>query len=315
MCTEDIPRQERAGDSYTKQSVHLDSKVLAVWTKWDESRSKLNATCEQALSDCPEMTDAVKNVQLQSELRHRTASDELRSKLLLIVNNEMKVLYTSKMPSMLKKLFLTLKGYDKAPPALTDEYLQVMRKAVSAKGISWSDKDIEIDSQFKFILNLDTNQPSTTKEYSFSKKDDGSTTVDIVTDSDDFTDMENREPVRIAPKRNGTPIKLANNETIIINDSFESLDTTRNLNSVKKVKREFDMVSDVENFGVLDPKDLNSTFVLAGIKKPTKMEQIKFEPPKKGLTDKTNTMSQRAIMFNCDKGKCLLNLENKSVLI
>lgn len=309
MCTEDIPRQERAADNYMKQSAHLDSKVMSAWNKWDESRKKLHQLCNQALSECPDLADVVESVQLRSELRHSKARDDLRHKLLSIENEEINMFteYMSEMPSMLKKLFLTLKGYDKAPPALTAEYLEVMKKAKSAKCITWSDKEVETDSQFKFISSLDINEPSTTKEYSFTKKYDGNSTADIVTDSEDLTDVENQEPVRVATKRKGTPIKLANNETIIINDSFESMDTTRNLNSAKKIKREFEMTSDVENYGVLDPKDLNSTFVLAGkmdaLKKHIKMEPVKMELPKRGLTDRTNTMNPRTITFNSDNGK------------
>lgn len=307
MCTEDIPRQERAAENYMKQSAHLDSKVMSVWTKWDNSKKSLQQICEQALADCPELSDLVDNVQLQSELRHSQARDDLRHKLLCIQNEEINMFteYMSEMPSMLKKLFLTLKGYDKAPPALTTEYLDVMKKAKSAKSITWSDREVETDAQFKFISSLDIDRPSTTKEYSFIKKDDVNSTNDIVTDSDDLTDVENKEPIRIAAKRKGTPIKLANNDTIIINDSFESLDTTKNLTSAKKVKREFEG-SDVENYGILDPKDLNSTFVLAGkmdaLKKQIKMEP-KTELPKRGLTDSTNTINQRTITFNNDRGE------------
>lgn len=318
MCTEEIPRQERAAESYMKQSVHLDSKVLTAWTKWDESKKRLQIICDQALSDCPELADFIENVHLKSELRRVKASDDLRYKLLAIENEEINAFteYMSEMPNMLKKLYLTLKGYDKAPPALTAEYLEIMKKAKSAKGISWSDKDCESDSHFKFISSLDLEKPSTTVEY--NKKDDINVTLDIVTDSDDLTDVENREPIKISPKkRKGTPIKLLNNETIIINDSFESLDTTRNLNSAKKVKKEYDCTADIENYGVLDPKDLNSTFVLAGKMDALKKLPIKLEmknenvPVKRGLVDRTNTI-QRTISFN-DKAKPVKPVVGKAV--
>ncbi|XP_075970194.1 kinesin-like protein KIF18A isoform X2 [Anticarsia gemmatalis] len=320
MCTEEIPRQERAAESYMKQSVHLDSKVLSAWTKWDESRKKIHAMCEQAVTECPDLNDFVKYIHQGSELRQSRARENLRQKLMSIQNDEINAFteYMSDMPSMLKKLYLTLKGYDKAPPALTAEYLEVMRKAKSAKGITWSDKDNETDAHFKFISTLDLKKPSTTLEYSFTKKDDVNTTVDIVTDSEDLTDVENKEPIRLsAKKRKGTPIKLANNETIIINDSFESLDTTRNLNSAKKIKREYDIAQDVENYGVIDPKDLNSTFVLTGkvdMKKPIKSE-MKMEtnqPVKRGLFDRTNTMQQRAVVFG-DKAKIVKPVVGKAM--
>ncbi|KAM3961873.1 kinesin-like protein KIF18A [Aphomia sociella] len=316
MCNEDIPRQERAAENYTKQSVQLDSKVLVAWTKWDESRKKLINICNQALSDCPELSDFIEKIHMQSELRHIKARDDLRYKLLCIENEEINAFteYMSDMPSMLKKLYLTLKGYDKAPPALTAEYLEIMKKAKLAKGISWSDKEIEGDSHFKFISNFELDKPSTTLEYINHKKEDANATIDIVTDSDDLTDIENREPVRMcAVKRKGTPIKLANNETIIINDSLESLDTTRNLNSAKKVKKEYGVVPEVENY--IDPKDLNSTFVLGGkmepVRKPIKPELVKVEPVKRGLIDRTNTI-QRTINFN-DKAKIVKPVVGKAL--
>ncbi|XP_052751227.1 kinesin-like protein KIF18A isoform X2 [Galleria mellonella] len=304
MCSEDIPRQERAAENYMKQSAHLDSKVLVAWNNWDEHRQKLDRLCSQALSECPELSDFIEKIRMQSELREVKARDDMRYKLLCIENEEINTFteYMSEMPSMLKKLYLTLKGYDKAPPALTAEYLEIMKKAKQAKGISWSDTEIEGDSHFKFISNLNLDKPSTTLEYNYPNHDDVNGTIDVVTDSEDLTDVENREPVRLcATKRKGTPIKLANNETIIINDSFESLDTTRNLNSAKKVKREYGIAPEVENF--IDPKDLNSTFVLGGkvepAHKPVKPEKV--EPVKRGLIDRTNTI-QRTVTFN-DKAK------------
>lgn len=299
MCNEDIPRQERAAENYMKQSVNLDSKVITTWKKWDETKKNLLIVCEQALSDCPELTDFVDKVHLHSELRQIKARDNLRQKLLSIQNDEIEAFteYMSDMPNMLKKLYLTLKGYDKAPPALTTEYLEIMKKAKSAKGISWSDDGNEGDAHFKFISTLDLHKPSTTIEYRVSKKDDVNVTIDIITDSEDPTDK----------KRKGTPIKLLNNETIVINDSFESLDTTRNLNSAKKIKREYDIAPDVENYGPIDPNDLNSTFVLnakmgADLKKSVKTEfKMEHDPVKRGLTDRTNTMLPRTINFG-DKG-------------
>lgn len=317
MCTEDIPRQERAAENYEKQSVLLDTKVKVAWTKWDESRKKMEVLFSQALSTCPELLDFVKCVQLQSEVRVVSARDNLRHKLLCIENEEINAFteYMSDMPSMLKKLYLTLKGYDKAPPALTTEYLEIMRKAKSAKGITWSDRALEVDAHFKFVSTLDLQKPTATLD--FSVKRDPNATVDLATDSDDLTDLENRDPVLTpAKKRKGTPIKLPNNETIIINDSLEMLDTTRNLNSAKKIKREYDVALDVENLQpAIDPKDLNSTFVLTGKMEilnkqlPIKTEIIKTDvnlPLKRGLVDRTNTMP-RTMTFN-DKGEDFYSL-------
>ncbi|XP_026729708.1 kinesin-like protein KIF18A isoform X1 [Trichoplusia ni] len=320
--TEEIPRQERAEVSYLKQSAHLDSQVLTTWTKWDESRKKQQIIFEQAISDCPELSDFVEKIQMQSELRHTKARDEMRQKQLSIENDEINA-FTEFMSDLLclsRKMYLTLKGYDKVPPALTAEYLEIMKKAKSAKGITWSDKDNENDAHFKFFSTLDLNKPTTTLEYSCIKKDDVpdvNATVDIITDSEDLTDVENREPIRVSSKkRKGTPIKLANNETIIINDSFEALDTTRNLNSAKKIKREFDIAPDIENYGVIDPKDLNSTFVLTGkmeavknIKTETKTEHN--PPVKRGLMDRTNTI-QRHINFG-DKAKVVKPVVGKAL--
>ncbi|CAH0749885.1 unnamed protein product [Diatraea saccharalis] len=316
MCNEDIPRQERAAESYVKQSSHLDSKVMTTWTKWDDSRRKLHSICEQALADCPELIDFVDKLQLNSELRHMKARDELRYKLLIIENEEINAFteYMSDMPSMLKKLYLTLKGYDKAPPALTNEYLEIMKKAKSAKGITWSDKDMECDAHFKFVSNLELDKPTSTID--FISKKDFNTTVDIGTDSECQSDIENREPMRLCGnKRKGTPIKLMNNETIIINDSLESLDASRNLNSAKKVKKEFGIVPEIENYGAFDLKDMNSTFVLAGkiesMKKPIVKQEVTKEPPKRGLVDRTNVI-QRTISFN-DKAKIVKPLVGKAL--
>ncbi|XP_059061400.1 kinesin-like protein KIF18A isoform X2 [Achroia grisella] len=316
MCSEDIPRQERAAENYMKQSANLDSKVLVAWTNWVENKKNLEQLCSQALSEYPELTDYVDKIKMQSEIRHVKARDDMRYKLLCIENDEINAFteYMSDMPSMLKKLYLTLKGYDKAPPALTAEYLEIMKKAKQAKGISWSDKETEGDSHFKFIANLDLDKPSTSLEYNYPNNDDVNATIDIVTDSEDLTDVENKEPVRIcAIKRKGTPIKLANNETIVINDSFENLDITRNLNSAKKVKREYEIASETENY--IDPKDLNSTFVLGGKMeplqkvKPEKIEQ-KVEV-KRGLSDRTNTI-QRTVTFN-DKAKIVKPVVGKAL--
>ncbi|XP_013184503.1 kinesin-like protein KIF18A [Amyelois transitella] len=315
MCTEDIPRQERALESYMKQSVSLDSKVIIAWSKWDDSRKKLKIICDQATSDCPELSDFVENIQLQNELRFIKARDDLRQKLLLIEHEEINAFteYMSDMPSMLKKLYLTLKGYDKVTPALKTEYLDLMKKAKLAKGISWSDKDVETDAHFKFISNLDLDNPTTSLDFSNTKNDDINATVDIVTDSDDLTDVENKEPVKVCAKRKGTPIKLVNNETIVINDSFELMDTTRNINSAKKVKREYGIAPEVENF--IDPNDLNSTFVLGGKVEITK-KQVKVEPRpepiKRGLTDRTNTI-QRTITFNDRNAKVVKPVIGKAM--
>ncbi|CAB3243627.1 unnamed protein product [Arctia plantaginis] len=318
MCTEEIPRQERAQESYVKQSVLLDSKVFTAWTRWDESRKKLYHLCEQALAAHPDLDYFVQNVHLQSKLRQSGALERLKQKLVSIQNAEINAFteYMSDMPRMLKKLYLTLKGYDKVPPALTAEYLEVMKKAKSAKGITWSDKENDTDAHFKFITTLDTHKPSTTLDLTVSKND-ANATVDIITDGEDLTDIENKEPVKLsAKKRKGTPIKLVNNETIIINDSFEILDTTRNINSAKKIKREYNIASEIENYGLIDPKDLNSTFVLtetSDIKKAVKTEvKMESQPVKRGLVDRTNTLQQRPVTFG-DKARIVKPIVGKAL--
>ncbi|KAI5643753.1 kinesin motor domain-containing protein [Phthorimaea operculella] len=317
MVTEDIPRQTRAAESYNKQALHMDAKVMSAWTKWDISTKKLNHLFNLALSECPDMTDFIEKIRAQSKMRHLEARDELRYKLLMIENEEINAFteYMSDMPTMLKKLYLTLKGYDRATPALTAEYLEIMKKAKSAKGISWSDDgEVSSDPQFKFICNLTLDKP-VTHEFAPSKRGDVNATIDVITDSDDFTsDIENREPIRSAKKRKGTPIKLMNNETIIINDSYENLDMTKTLNSAKKVKKEFDASFDVENCGLIQPKDLNSTFDMQGnmeaLKKSFKdnntnntnaMTKSLNIPVKRELADRTNTMT-RSVNFNMGNG-------------
>ncbi|KAL4704896.1 hypothetical protein ACJJTC_018513, partial [Scirpophaga incertulas] len=313
MCQEEIPRQERAAESYIKQSANLDSKVMSVWTKWDEKRKEFQILCNRALSECPQLADFVEKLQLKSEVRQLKARDDLRFKLLILENQEINAFteYMSDMPNMLKKLYLTLKGYDKATPALSAEYLEIIKKAKAAKGILWTDEDPEGDTHFKFVSNLELDKPSITKDFVRKKDDDPNSTIDIVTDSDcpsDLTDVENRDPLRMAGcKHKMTPIKLPNNETIIINDSLEFLDTTRNLNSAKKIKVEYNAETEVENYGAFDFKDMNSTFVLAGkvevmtksVKEPVK------EPVKRGLTDRTNIMP-RSITFNDKPGARVL---------
>lgn len=302
MCTENIPRKERAVESYKKQALQLDAKINSVWLEWNNIRQEFNNNISQALTECPDLEDFVDKLNVQVELRYAQASYDLIRKLLLIENEQINVFteYTGGMTNMLKKLYLTLKGYDKVTPALTQEYVDVMKVANSAKGISWSDEEFDSDSDFKHIYNLDLERPNM-PEYGALKCEE---TIDINTGSEDLSDVENREPIRMSgKKRKGTPIKLLNNETIIINDTLENLDTTKTLSSSKKVKREID----VENCGLIQPKDFNSTFDLAG-----NMEELKqsfkanvkapTQPVKNELSDKTNTMT-RSINFN-DKGKC-----------
>lgn len=307
MCTEDIPRQERALESYTKQALLLDAKVMSIWSKWDNSRQELNNIINQALTECPDLQDFVDKLQMQRELRYTQASNELRHKLLLIENEEINAFteYMSDLPNMLKKLYLTLKGYDRVTPALTQEYLDIMKKAKSAKGISWSDEKFDMDSDFKHICNLDLEGPIM-PQYGAFKCD---ATIDIATDSEDLTDVENRDPIRTSGiKRKGTPIKLLNNETIIINDTLENLDTTKTMSSSKKIKREIDTSYNVENCALIRPKDLNSTFDMAGNMEALKRSfkagvKAASQPEKKELSDKTNTMT-RSINFN-EKSKSL----------
>lgn len=238
MCTEDIPRQERAAESYMKQSVALDTKIHSVWAKWHDASQRLQTLCTQAVADHPRLADAVHLVTLQSKMRQSEAKNNLLHKLVNIQNGDINAFYDymCDMPNMLKKLYLTLKGYDKAPPALTEEYLEIMKKAKSAKGITWCDdsESDTTDAHFKFISTLDLNKPSGMPDFTVNKKDGLNTTVDIVTDSDDLTDVEYKEP-KVLKKRSGTPIKLANNDTIIIDDSFDALDLTQTMSSAKKV--------------------------------------------------------------------------------
>lgn len=307
MCTEDIPRQERAVESYTKQALLLDAKVMSVWSKWDNSRQELNNMINQALTECPDIQDFVDKLQMERELQYAQAISELRHKLLLIENEEINVFteYMSDMPSMLKKLYLTLKGYEKVTPALTQEYLDIMKKAKSAKGISWSDEKFDTDPDFKHICNLDLERPIM-PEYGTFRCD---ANIDIATDSEDSTDIENCDPITIpGMKRKGTPIKLLNNDTIIINDTLENLDTTKTMSASKKVKREIDTSYDVENCGLIQSKDLNSTFDMAGnteaFKRSFKADlKAPSHPGKKELSDQTNTMT-RSLNFN-DRSKSI----------
>ncbi|CAG9560181.1 unnamed protein product [Danaus chrysippus] len=312
ICTEDIPREERAAENFVKQSVSLDTKIQNAWTKWNESQNKINAMFEDAVTNYPELSDFVKYLQTEIKLQHSNIKSDLRYKLLAIEakENNFNTKYMSNMPHMIKKLYLTLKGYDKAPPALTAEYLDIMKKAKSAKGISWSG-DENTDPHFRFVSNLDLDKPTTILDY-MEDKDDLNSSVDA-TDCEDSTDVENVEP-----KRKGTPIKLVNNETILINDSFDSLDVTKNLNSAKKIKREVNPVIDLENYAPLDANDLNSTFVLAGKQEAwqtTAGKSEKEEPPaKKGLFDRTNTI-QRSIVFNDNRAKTAKPVVGKALRV
>lgn len=203
--------------------------------------------------------------------------------------------YLSCMPAMLKKLYLTLKGYDKVPPSLTDEYMEVMKKS-KGKGITWSDEDTATDAQFKTICTLDLDKPHLVDDDLMTK--DSNLTIDS-TDSDDCSEADNLL-MTSTKKRKGTPIKLTNNETIVINDSLEFLDTTRYLNSAKKLKIDFD----IPEAEAIDPKDLNSTFVMAGKMEPFKLK-IKSEkenvPVRRALADGTNMINQRTGNF-VDRG-------------
>lgn len=304
MCTEDIPRQERALENYTKQALQLDVKIMSARAKWVSCLNELDKVVNQALAERPSVRDFAEKLKTQRELRHEQASNELRHKLLLIENEEINAFteYMSDMPNMLKKLYFTLKGYDRMTPALTEEYLDIMKKAKSAKGISWSDDNYDTDTEFKQLCNLDLER--TKSEYNSLNREPA---IDIATDSEDLTDIENREPIiTTAKKRKGTPIKLSNNETIIINDSFEKMDTSKILSSSKKVKREFDTSYDVENCELIQPKDLNSTFDMGGnmeaLKRTFRVDvKAPSQPAKKELSDRTNTIA-RSIKFN-DKGE------------
>ncbi|XP_039748795.1 kinesin-like protein KIF18A isoform X2 [Pararge aegeria] len=307
ICTEEIPRQERASENYIKQHVSWNSKIIDVWNNWTVSGKKLQKVLDECLADCQYLNDMVEKVKIQSKYRICKASNDLKDKLSSIMKEEITVSTECMSDSfnMLKKVYLTLKGYGHAPPALTLEYLGIMNKVKSAKNISWSDETIKNDPHFKFISTLDLENPTAPLDFNqedVPKSQDFNATIDIVTDSDDLTDIENRQPC--AKKRKGTPIKLQNNDTIIINDSLEALDT-QNLNSAKKIKTETRLqFENLNNFGEIDPKDLNSTFVLAGKmdvskKMPVKVESKDVQPVKRGLTDRTNTL-QRTINFNND---------------
>lgn len=310
MCTEDIPRQERAVESYTKEGLRLDAKIMSALSKRDNSLKDFNNFVNQALTECPDLQDFVDKLKTQRELRNTQASNELRHKILLIQNEEINAFteYMSGLPNMLKKLFMTLKGYGRATPALTQEYLDIMKKAKSAKGISWSDENSDTDSDFKLICNLELERPIVPECGSLRRE----MAVDIITDSDDLTDIENRHPVRTSgKKRKGTPLKLFNNETIVINDSLENLDTTKTLSASKKVKKEFDTSYGVEYCGLIEMKDLNSTFDMDGnmeaLKRSFKVGvKAPSQPVKKELSDRTN-IRMRCITFN-DKSKLIFFL-------
>ncbi|CAG4929353.1 unnamed protein product [Parnassius apollo] len=227
--TEDISCQERAAENYAAKSVKLDTKIKFSWIKWHESRQKMHDMFNQALSECPEQRDFVEKVKLQSEMRIVRARNNLGHQLLYMLNEKVNTLteHVSDMSGMLKKLYSTLKGYDKATPALEAEYFEIMKKAKSAEGKTCSDEDSESD--FKLFSTLDLEKLMTTSDFNIALKKYANTTIDIATDSED---IENPDPSQsLARKRKGTPIKLANNEIIIINDSPELLDTTINSKS------------------------------------------------------------------------------------
>ncbi|XP_023940061.2 kinesin-like protein KIF18A isoform X2 [Bicyclus anynana] len=313
IYTEDIPRQDRAVENYAKQYTNRNSKILEVWSNWNASGQKLQKLLDECLADCPCMVDTVQKVKLQSKYRISEASNDLHCKIISIMKDEITVSAECMTDTfdMLKEVYLTLKGYGHAPPALTLQYLGIINKAKSAKNISWSDTTVNTDPDIKFISTLDLESPISplnftanlpdTNNADVQDKDNANTTIDIVSDTDNLADTENQKPCN--NKRKGTPIKLNNNETIIINDSFES----ENLNSAKKIKTEACMgIENINNFGKIDPNDLNSTFVLAekvnNLKKASSKVEFKdVQPVKRGLTDRTNTLStmntQRTI--NC----------------
>ncbi|XP_045764886.1 kinesin-like protein KIF18A isoform X3 [Maniola jurtina] len=301
ICTEDIPRQERASETYTQKQLSWNLKIMDVWKKWTETGKKLQNLLNDGIADCPDLNVYVEIINLRSKNRISDARNDLKETLFSMMKNEITV-FTECMGdafNMLKKVYLTLKGYGHAPPTLTMEYLEIINKVKSAKGISWSD-DVKIDPHFKFILTLDLENPIAPIDFS-QDQDVKNSTIDVITDSDDLADIENQEPC--TKKRKGTPIKLQNNETIIINDSFEALDT-QNINSAKKFKMERAGMENLNDFGELNPADLNSTFVLAGKmdvlrKLPVKAVSNEVQPMKRGLTDRTNTI-QRTISFNND---------------
>ncbi|XP_069354834.1 kinesin-like protein KIF18A isoform X2 [Maniola hyperantus] len=301
ICTEEIPRQERASENYVQKHVSWNLKIMNIWKQWTETGQKLQKLLNECLADCPQLNDYVDNIKLKSMNRISEARHDLKDTLFSIMKNEITV-STECMGdafNMLKKVYLTLKGYGHAPPTLTMEYLEIMNKVKSAKSITWSD-DIKIDPHFKFISTMDLENPIAPLNFS-EQQDAKNSTIDVITDSDDLADVENREPC--TKKRKGTPIKLQNNETIIINDSLEALDT-ENINSAKKFKTERADMENLTDFGELNPADLNSTFVLAGKtdvfrKLPVKVESKEVQPVKKGLTDRTNTI-QRTINFSND---------------
>ncbi|XP_047516275.1 kinesin-like protein KIF18A isoform X1 [Pieris napi] len=300
MCAEDIPRQERAAESCVKQCALLDTKVLSTWSECNESQKKLNLMYNQAVADHPELIDLVQKLQTQAKLRIAEARDNLRYKLLAIEHQEIKSFtdYASEMPRMLKKLYLTLKGYDRATPALTNEYLEIMKKAKSVKGIVWSDEVPDNDDLLKFVSSLDLEKPISGINF------------------DDEENIENREPLPSAKKRKGsftkdTPMKI-NNDTIIIDDSFESMDVKQAMNSAKKVKKEPSQSSEVDNYSTIDPNCLNSTFVMAN--KMDWKKTVKVEPnrqPIKTLMERTNTIT-RTNNFN-DRAKIVKPIVGKVI--
>ncbi|VVD04132.1 unnamed protein product [Leptidea sinapis] len=314
-CTEDLPRHERAAEHYSKQSALLEATLMKTWTEWDTSRKTLQRLYNEALSEFPDLMDFVDKLQQKSELRHVKARDELRHKLLLIENQEINAFteYMSEMPAMLKKLYLILKGYDRAPPSLSAEYTEIMKKAKSAKGITWDDEVKESDEDIKFISTMDIEKPSISLDY--SNKDDINDAVNnIVTESDDSGDVENRDPI-FTLKRKGTPVKLKNNETIIINDSIDSVDMDNQCNSAKKMKKAINSLN-TENI-CIDANNLNSTFVLANKMEPWKKASVKVEPKstlpvKRELIDRTNIIN-RGVNINDNKAKIVKPVVGRAI--
>lgn len=281
---------------------------MDTWKKWAESKAQLQKLLDDCLAECSYMEDAVNLVRRESELRFYKASNDLKDKLIDILKEEIRVSTDcmSDAHKLLRNCYLVLKGSNQATPALTAEYTAVINKLKSAKNITWSDKHVKNDPHFKFILDLDLENPTEPLEFNDERKPhENNTTLDIITDSEDLTDVETSKPTakkRKGTPMKGTPIKFKNHETIVINDSLELMDM-ENLNSAKKMKTESD-VGNAENFPAIDPKDLNSTFVLAGtmdLKKcPDKVEP-KQVPVKRPLGDHN---IPRPINFNGDnKGK------------
>ncbi|VVD04131.1 unnamed protein product [Leptidea sinapis] len=286
--TEDLPRHNRITEHYAKHSALLEATLMKIWTEWDTSRKRLKQLYDAALAEFPDLMDFVEKLKQKSEVRHVKASDELSYRLLSIENQELSAVtdYNSEMIALVKKLYLTLKGYDKAPPSLTAEYTELMKKAAAAEKISWLDDEIENKKDIKYFSSVDIKKPS----ISLDCFEDLSKILDIKTKSYDLRNIENLEPLNTLQ---GT-IELQNNESIIImNDSPEIINSEKAFNIPKKKTKEMNTVN-VENLDIDNKKlPLVMTNKMEVWIKPTAKVQPTALSTKRELNDKTETFDKQ----------------------